>query len=437
MLTTIFMPKASMSMAEGTLIRWLKQEGDPIEAGEAVVEIETDKTAMEVESEVGGVLLKKIHAEGDVVPVTTVLGYIGGGMEELKDIPAAPAAQTAVKVPEQAEKAAPFTPAQTAVSGKTPASPAAKVLAGERGIALDGVKGRGPGGAVLRADVASALERATGEARSLANGLSVDVETLYEETGVLVRSEEVRHAAEGKKSFTTLSLLPSGGQDQTVELSGMRRTIARRMAQSHTEVPPVTMSAAVNVTPLLRMRAQINEETGQKLSINDFILRAAALALKRNPYMNASYGGDKIILYGSVHMGMAVAVEKGLIVPVIRDCDRLSVAEISACAKELASKAREGKLAPAECEGGTFTVSNLSMFGVTSFTPIINLPQAAILGVCAVRKTFALDEKGEGRFIDEMELCATFDHRVVDGALCAKFLSALKELLENPFRLLV
>ncbi len=178
----------------------------------------------------------------------------------------------------------------------------------------------------------------------------MDVENLYEETGVLVRSEEVRHAAEGKKSFTTPSLLPSGGQDLTVERSGMRRTIARRMAQSHTEVPPVTMSAAVNVTSFAYARL-INEETGQKLSINDFILRAAALALKRNPYMNASSAAINYSVRLGAYGDGGWRWIKGLIVPVIRDCDRLSVAEISACAKELASKAREGKLAPAECEG--------------------------------------------------------------------------------------
>ena len=225
--------------------------------------------------------------------------------------------------------------------------------------------------------------------------------------------------------------------DEVVKLAGMRKVVAERMAKSAREIPTVTQNVKVDVTKLVAFRKQINETSGQKFSMNDFILKAVANALRANPHILVSIDGNQIIKRAHVNLGMAVALDDGLIVPVIRDADKLSLSQISATAKDLAVRARENKLAMDEYKGSTFTISNLGMFGVETFDPIINQPDAGILGVCAVQDELDMDEEGKIFKKQVMRISFTFDHRLIDGAVAAKFELAIKELLEDPMRILL
>ena len=225
--------------------------------------------------------------------------------------------------------------------------------------------------------------------------------------------------------------------DEVVKLAGMRKVVAERMAKSAREIPTVTQNVKIDVTKLVAFRKQINETSGQKFSMNDFILKAVANALRANPHILVSIDGNQIIKRAHVNLGMAVALDDGLIVPVIRDADKLSLSQISATAKDLAVRARENKLAMDEYKGSTFTISNLGMFGVETFDPIINQPDAGILGVCAVQDELDMDDEGKIFKKQVMRISFTFDHRLIDGAVAAKFELAIKELLEDPMRILL
>lgn len=388
------MPQLGLTMEEGTITEWLKTEGDEVQVGEAVAEITTDKITTEIVSEFSGTLLKIVVPEGETVEVKSTLAYIGSTGEQLPCASGSPVAEAPVSTPEPV--AASAKPASGAKRIRI--SPLARKTAEKLGIDYSGIAGSGPAGRIVQKDIldASAAAKAPAKAQS-------------------AHAEE----APAKK-----------------KLSGMRKVVAERMLASHTQIPSVTQTVKVDVTELLELRAKL-KASGAKITINDLVLKATAIALKDNPHMLVSYDDGCIIEHKHINIGMAVALDNGLIVPVIRDADKLSLSELASKASELASKAKNGTLSMDDYSGSTFSVSNLGMFGVESFTPIINQPNAAILGVCATEKELALDSEGGLIQRSVMRLSLTYDHRLMDGAVAARFELAIKELLEAPIKILL
>ena len=411
----IKMPQLGLTMEEGTVAQWLKQEGDTVAKGDVLLEITTDKLTSEIESEADGVLLKIVAKEGEDVPVKGLLGYIGEAGETVGD--AAPAAAPAAAAPAPAEvpAAAPApAPAAKADGSRIRISPLARKTAAKLGVDYQNLTGSGPSGRIVQKDILAAAEAAKQQPAPVA---------------------EAPAAAPAPAAKSGELELMDG--DEVVKLAGMRKVVAERMAKSAREIPTVTQNVKIDVTKLVAFRKQINETSGQKFSMNDFILKAVANALRANPHILVSIDGNQIIKRAHVNLGMAVALDDGLIVPVIRDADKLSLSQISATAKDLAVRARENKLAMDEYKGSTFTISNLGMFGVETFDPIINQPDAGILGVCAVQDELDMDDGGKIFKKQVMRISFTFDHRLIDGAVAAKFELAIKELLEDPMRILL
>ena len=411
----IKMPQLGLTMEEGTVAQWLKQEGDTVAKGDVLLEITTDKLTSEIESEADGVLLKIVAKEGEDVPVKGLLGYIGEAGETVGD--AAPAAAPAAAAPAPAEvpAAAPApAPAAKADGSRIRISPLARKTAAKLGVDYQNLTGSGPSGRIVQKDILAAAEVAKQQPAPVA---------------------EAPAAAPAPAAKSGELELMDG--DEVVKLAGMRKVVAERMAKSAREIPTVTQNVKIDVTKLVAFRKQINETSGQKFSMNDFILKAVANALRANPHILVSIDGNQIIKRAHVNLGMAVALDDGLIVPVIRDADKLSLSQISATAKDLAVRARENKLAMDEYKGSTFTISNLGMFGVETFDPIINQPDAGILGVCAVQDELDMDDEGKIFKKQVMRISFTFDHRLIDGAVAAKFELAIKELLEDPMRILL
>mgnify|MGYP000854030569 CR=1 FL=1 len=441
MAVEIIMPKAGMAMEEGTVIEWLKKVGDKVEAGEPLLIIETDKTTMEIESPASGYLLKILYDSGDVVPVVQTIGYIGDMGEELpdkavedKEIPA-----DNESAEEKTAKSESKDTKKLSIAGnRVAATPAARRIATEKGIDLSKITGTGRFGEIKAADVEKAeAVKATPLARRIAEDQNIDLSRIQgsgfngkirkEDLGLTVHQQE-------KAVADVLKTEPAVAERKP--LKGMRKVIADRKLKSHTEIPPVTLNVKADVTELVALREKLNAALGFKVSINDFILRATALSLKESPNINVSLEDNELVFKSEVNVGMAVALDDGLIVPVLRNIDKMSLVQIAEKSKELAGKAREGKLLPDDYTGGTFTVSNLGMFDITAFTPIINLPEAAILGVCTIENELKMiDGKIENRSI--MGLSLTFDHRLIDGAQAAVFLKKIKLLLQNPLKLIV
>lgn len=408
----IKMPQLGLTMEEGTVAQWLKQEGDTVAKGDVLLEITTDKLTSEIESEADGVLLKIVAKEGEDVPVKGLLGYIGEAGETVGD--AAPAAVPALApAPAEVLVAAPA-PAAKVDGSRIRISPLARKTAAKLGVDYQNLAGSGPSGRIVQKDILAAAEAAKQQVAPVAEALA--------ETPVPAAKSGELELMDG---------------DEVVKLAGMRKVVAERMAKSAREIPTVTQSVKIDVTKLVAFRKQINETSGQKFSMNDFILKAVANALRANPHILVSIDGNQIIKRAHVNLGMAVALDDGLIVPVIRDADKLSLSQISATAKDLAVRARENKLAMDEYKGSTFTISNLGMFGVETFNPIINQPDAGILGVCAVQDELDMDDEGKIFKKQVMRISFTFDHRLIDGAVAAKFELAIKELLEDPMRILL
>jgi pyruvate dehydrogenase E2 component (dihydrolipoamide acetyltransferase) len=431
------MPKLSDTMTVGTLVKWLKQEGDAVKSGDIIAEVETDKATMELESFFDGTLLKIFNPAGSQVPVGTALCAVGKPGESVSapasaEAPPAPAKE-AGPAPAPAAPASPA-PAMVAADraadvaakeagkadggpagGRLRISPLARKLAAAKNLDPAGIAGTGPGGRIVRADVLAAEKRPAAPSRPAA-----------------------APAAAGPAGPGRLQ------EEKFVPASNLRATVARRLLEAKTQIPHFYLDLEVDAGPLLDLRAQLNsalEADGVKLSVNDFILKAAAEALRRVPAVNCSWEGTGpgpagIRQHGSAHVSFAVAIEDGLITPVVRDADAKTLVAISKEAKALAKRAKEKKLAPAEYTGGTFCVSNLGMMGIDRFCAIINPPNAAILAVGAtVRKPVA---KGDQIVIGQrMNLTLSCDHRVVDGAVGATFLAALREVLEKPSLLLL
>lgn len=399
------MPQLGLTMEEGTIETWHKKEGDKVAKGEILLEIATDKITSEIESEFDGVVLKLIAAEGEDVPVQGVIAIIGeeGEQVDTGSKPADPIEESKVQESNRevaviSETLAPVTSA----GGRVKISPLAKKTAEKMGIDYTSLAGSGPGGRIIQQDVLDAKDK------------------------VVVKEEKapVQVVQEVKKEGGTV-------------LKGMRKVVAERMLQSHLEIPPVTQNMKIDVTKLIEFRKSVNETREEKkFSINDFVLKAVAKALAKNPHIMVSLIDGQIFQNSNVNIGMAVSTDTGLIVPVINDADKLSLEALSSKAKDLALRARENKLDMDEYKGSTFTVSNLGMFGVESFTPIINQPDAAILGVCSVEDELALED-GVVVQKKKMKISLTYDHRLLDGAVAAKFQQEIKKLLENPMEILL
>ena len=412
----VLMPQLGLTMEEGTVSQWLKKEGDEVKAGEAILEITTDKLTNEVVSEHDGVLLKIVAQEGDDIPVKGLLAYIGQPGEQVGDGAAAPAAAAAPEAA-PAAAAAPAAPVAAPVadaSGKRiRISPFARKLAVGMGVDYSTLTGSGPSGRIVAKDIYAAAEAQKAAPAAAA-------------------AAPAPAAAPAAK--TNVELMDG---DTVVKLSGMRKVVAERMLQSHTEIPPVTQNTKVDVTELMKFRKDLLAKTGKKYSVNDLVLKATAKVLRQHPEILVSYDGNQMIQHTHVNLGMAVALDAGLIVPVIRDADKMGLDELSATAKDLATRAKENKLTPDEYKGSTFSVSNLGMFGIETFTPIVNQPNAAILGVCSIEDELQMDDEGNISKHQVMRLSFTLDHRLMDGAVAAKFAMDLRDLLQSPLNILL
>lgn len=419
MAEVIEMPRLSDTMTEGVIAKWHKKVGDPIRPGDLLAEIETDKATMEFEAPIGGALLYIGAPEGKPIPIGAPIAIIGKPGEDVSALltkAASPAPPEPVTSPAPAQPqpaATPSSPAETSIStsgysasgatlleARLKASPLARSMAQKAGIDLHQVQGTGEGGRIIRRDVEAYLSR----------------------------------AVEAKPAVTPAQ--PTSAPYQEAPLSQMRKTIARRLTASMQEAPHFYLTRSISMEAAATWREKLNALSPQKISFNDLIIKAAAMALRKHPYLNAAWMGDHIRLYQEIHVGFAVAIEEGLIVPVIRHADRKGLSEIAAETVLLAQKARERKLAPEEYTGSTFSISNLGMFGIEEFTAVINPPEVAILAVGAIQPAPVVKDS---QIIVERRMRVTLscDHRVVDGATGAAFLETFTQLLEEPARLLL
>ncbi|HTS80718.1 MAG TPA: pyruvate dehydrogenase complex dihydrolipoamide acetyltransferase [Myxococcaceae bacterium] len=433
MATEVQLPALSPTMTEGKIVKWLKKEGDTVSSGEAIAEVETDKSNLEVESFDDGVLLKILVPEGETGKVGAPIAVIGAKGEKVVASapkpaaaaapPAAPAKPAPPPAPEPRREAPPAQkpagpaqvvpirraeePARVEDNGRLRASPLAKRMARDEGLDLSAVQGSGPSGRIIKRDV----EAAIGQGQAAA-----------------------APAPAGRGPAPAPVPIFGRREAEVLPVSGMRKIIGQRMAEVKPGVPHFYVTVDIDMEEALKVREQA-KAAEIKVSVNDLIVKAAAVALRRQPKVNVSLQGDRILQYHTVDVGIAVAIEDGLITPVIRDADLKSLGTISAESRELAERARRKALKPEEYSGGSITVSNLGMFGVDSFIAVINPPQASIVAVGAVAERAVVRE---GKVVVRRTMSATFsgDHRIVDGALGAQYLQELKTLLEQPTRLL-
>ena len=415
MATKVHMEALSPTMEEGQVVKWRKAEGDKVARGEVLADVETDKATMELIARGDGVLRKILRKEGETAPVGDVIAVIGDEGEDISGVtgdsaksksdlkietPAAPAPAPLSPPPAPPSEA----PAES-VGGRLKASPLARRLARDAGVELADIKGSGPGGRIVKRDVEEASER----------GAAADARPSSAPSGT------------------------EGPEFEDIKVSQMRKTIARRLSESIGPVPHFFLTVDVDMDRAQQARASINtilEDRGEKISLNDLIIRAVGASLRQHPGVNASWQGDSIRRYSRVHIGVAVAVEDGLITPIIRDAHIKGVAQIGREVRELAGRAREKKLKPEEYTGATFSISNLGMFGIHEFTAVINPPEAGILAVGQVADTpVAID--GQVVVRPRMRVTMSCDHRVVDGATGARFLQTLKAMLEEPAAILI
>jgi pyruvate dehydrogenase E2 component (dihydrolipoamide acetyltransferase) len=417
----IDMPKLSDTMTEGTLIKWHKKVGDRVEIGDVIAEVETDKATMEMEAFDEGVISEIFVAEGGKANVGSVLAVLdgeGSGAPAPAPAPAAQPAAAPASAPAPVQAVA--QPAPVAASGeRLKVSPLARKIAGEQGIDLSTVAGSGPAGRIVKKDLANA-------------------------GGVKPSSAPAKPAAAAPVSAPapiSNAIMPVAKEgDQTVELSSMRKVIASRLLASKQTIPHFYLHVEVDAAPLMALRKQVNDQAtqthGNKYTVNDFILKAVINACQTVPAVNASFAGDKVINFKHVGMSVAIAVEDGLVTPVIKEAETKSLLQISREVKDFAVRAKDKKLKPAEFDGGTITVSNLGAWGIESFDAIVNPPQAAILSVgAAIEKPVVKN----GQIVPglRMNLGLSCDHRVVDGAVAAQFLSEIKKLIEQPALMLI
>lgn len=408
MATDILMPALSPTMTEGKLARWLKNEGDKVSAGDVIAEIETDKATMEVEAVDEGILGRILVQEGvEGVAVNTPIAIL---VEEGEDVPDTSTAQTPAVAPAAEPVAASIPPASTKAARKEESSerifvsPLAKRMAKDRGIALGSLNGTGPNGRILKRDV-----------------------------------EKGGNAAMVAPKTTPATPVATDGDVKRVPNSTMRKVIARRLTESKTQVPHFYVSVDIELDALLALRSKLNataEDNSFKISVNDMMIKAVGLALKKQPGLNVQFTDAETLHFENVDISMAVSIPEGLITPIIRNADQKSLREISREAKDLAKRARAGKLKPEEFQGGTFSISNMGMFGVRDFAAIINPPQAGILAIASGEKR-AVVRGDQLAIATVMTATLSVDHRAVDGALGAQWLNALRDIVQNPYTLVV
>jgi len=417
MAETITMPKLGFDMAEGTLIRWVKSEGDQVIKGDILAEIETDKATVEVEAQSSGIMRKHVIPEGAIVPVGSVIAVLGDADEEfdlealLQGVPGVPKFETQGRTPSpstiEPEPAEPAPEADERLPGGVKASPIARRLAEEMGVDLRTVSGSGQGGRIVKQDMEEAVDRMKEGVPDLTGLQKPRIPDILSET-------------------------------TTIPLSKLRSLIGRRMTAVKQQVPHFYLTGEYDAGPLMDLRSEVNERLpeGEKLSVNDFIVKAAALALRQFPNLNATLDGDHIVRHGVINIGIAVAVEDGLLTVVIRNTDFQSIRTISAMARDSFGRAREGRVRPEDVEGSTFTVSNLGMFEIENFIAIINPPEAAILAVGTVMDVPVIKD-GEVMPGKRFKVTLSADHRVTDGAEAAQWLQVFKEYVEDPLKLLL
>lgn len=423
----VIMPKFGMDQEVGTVSAWLKNEGDTVTKGEPILEVETDKVNMEVEANADGILAGINAGPGDTVPVGQVIAYI---LEPDESLPA--------------EKAAPVRPAAApqADVATLKTTPVAERVAESHGIDARNVTPTRVGERVTRADVEAHLARvadnsavrAVPAARRLARELGID---LAQVTGTgpqgRIQSRDIRQTARWQAAATPAVAPGERAVRRQIPLTNMRRTIAERLTASVRDIPQFTVSMAVNMERAQEMVADLRTSSDEvKVTLTAFLVKACAWALSKHPDINASYGADAITEWEDINIGVAVSVEQGLLVPVVRHADRLGILDIAAQIADLGHRARAGKLQPHEMQGGTFTISNLGMFGVDSFTAIINPPEAAILAVSRAAKVPVVLDNDRVEIKQMANFTLTADHRLVDGAKAAQFLADLKKAIEHP-----
>ena len=442
MANAVLMPKLGLTMTEGTIEKWYKNVGDTVKKGELLFSVATDKLTNDVESDCDGILLKILAPEGETVDCKREIAYIGAEGEAIADAVTAaavtaPAADTAAAVPIASAAAA--TPAARAEGGYVLSTPYAKKLAKERGIELAAVPATGPKGIVVARDVAAcqpaAQTKASPVAAKMAAELGVDLNALYQ--GSRVMKADVLAASGAPAAAAPAAAVAEGGR--TVKVSPLRRSIAANMLKSWETSPCVTYTRPVDATGMVALRGKLKDglkAQGIKLTYNHILMKVVARALTEFPEINASFSENMLTLHPRVNMGLAVAKEGGLIVPNLKNCAQKSLAQIASETEGLIEAARTGKLSMDDMTGGTFTISNLGTYGITSFSPIINQPELAILGVCAMMDTPVVQD-GQIVVRPIMQLSLTADHRVIDGVQASEFLQRICELLENPLLLLV
>ena len=462
MAVEVIMPKAGSEMEEGEIVQWFKNEGDHVEEGEVLLEIVTDKVNIEVEAEATGTLLKILAQAGDVVPVVQTIAWIG---EPGEKIPGASESGEVAPAETIIEKKVDYTPVKEVekvdYSGLR-ATPAARAYARKKGIDLSKVKGSGPKGRIHKDDVLDYKLNSKVKISPLAERIA-KIEGINTESivgtgpnGKIMKADimAVLHGAPKVEAAPKAEVAPKApkapkapnenqwGVVETVPMSPMRKVISKRMSESYFSAPTFVVNVEVDMTELLALRKKvvdaIIEETGKKATVTDFISLAVIKSLMKHPYVNASLSSDEkeMYLHHYVNLSIAVGMDSGLVVPVIKGADKMSLKELVVASKEITTKALNGKLKPDEMADSTFTISNLGMYGVKSFVPIINQPNTAILGVSAtVPKPVVYN--GEVTVRPIMTLTLTADHRVVDGLEGAKFMKTLKEAIENPLSLLI
>ena len=468
MATDVTMPRLSDSMEEGTILKWIVEEGGEVKRGEPLCEIETDKANMTYEADTDGVLLEIVVAEGETVALGEVIARVGsadekssneGDEEETADDEGEPEPEAdeepepeadeepepeADEEPEREPAAASSNGSEADGDERAKASPVARRVANELGVDIADVQGTGPGGRILKADV----EKAAGED----GGAPEKQEEAAPESAKAEKKKEKKAKKDKKKkakeedeeaapaAAEPATPQPAGdagnrGELKVQELTRLQRTVSRRMAESKATAPDFTLEVEIDMTLCVELRERLKQVEGKPPSFNDMVVKACANALRDHPRANAAYRDGRFELYSRVNVGVAVAANDALVVPTVFDADKKSLGEISRTVRDMANKVREGTITPPELSGGTFTVSNLGMYGIDRFTAVINPPQAAILAVGALRKRPTVDDGGRIVARDMMSATLVCDHRILYGADGAEFLARVRELLEQPLSL--
>ncbi|TSI08319.1 dihydrolipoamide acetyltransferase family protein [Lysinibacillus sp. BW-2-10] len=428
MATEIVMPKLGATMEEGMIVSWMANEGDLIEEGDPIAEIQTDKIVLEVEAETTGYLLKTLYEPGTTVNVHEVIAYMGNKNEPV-EIPNTVVSETQAPQP------------GTENGAKPRKTPAANKLAKDHNISLSFIQGTGPNNRIQRKDVEEYLKQESSSITPLAKKIAEDLQVSPNEIIGTGHNGKIT-----KQDVLATTQAPTIIKEEVkpnvtkTPLKGMRKVIAERMAESYYTAPHVTLSVEINMSECVALRKQlipiIEKETGHRLSYNDLMIKAVAHTLSKNKSLNISLQKDEIYQYEDINVGFAVALDEGLVVPVIKNADKIGLSGIVNSSKQLVSNIKSGKLHPEYFEQGTFTISNLGMYAVDTFNPIINQPQSAILGVGRIVEKPVV-RNGEVVINPTMQLSLSFDHRIIDGAPAAQFLTDLKDYLENPMKMLV